>query len=195
MRYMMFASLVLFMVVAGLGCGNDSLLSVDGASAAPTPTVAKSNGGVAVIDVDIVAKQLQSYDEIASRVKKLEGELNEKLRETQKNYRSRIQREEEALSNRSTVVDLERLDVLKKELNAELVQDRAQAQRDLKVFRANLVNAFRDRIRPVAQQVASSKGLSLVVSKNDSVVFSYEPAIDITNDVIAKMSSTPRRSK
>ncbi len=189
MRNMMLAMSVLFTATGTTGCGNSSLLSVDDANASPS-AARNTVGGVAVIDVDVVARQLDTYDVIAERAKKYEDMLKAKLKQTQTSYLGRIEREEQALSDRSTVVDLERVDALKRELNTELLQDRAKAQREIQKYRADLVNTFRDQVRPIAQQVASRKGLSLVVSKNDNVIFSYEPVIDITNDVIAEMRSS-----
>ena len=46
-----------------------------------------------------------------------------------------------------------------------------------------MINRFREEVKSVARKVASDKGLSIVVTKNDSVIFAYDSTVDITNEV------------
>ena len=47
------------------------------------------------------------------------------------------------------------------------------------------MRVLQDEVRPFAQQVASAKGLGVVIPKNEGFLLSVDPGVDITNDVIS----------
>jgi len=53
-----------------------------------------------------------------------------------------------------------------------------------------LVNQFRDRIKPAARRVAQERGLSVIVTKNDGFVFDYVSTADITDAVVDELLAT-----
>ncbi len=169
-----------------VGCGTDSLLGVNTSGGAKGGQAAR---GVAVIDIDTVAKQVGRFDAISQQVSEKTKSLNSELAQEQLEYRNEVQEAERALSAGATDEQVARVTQLKRARATMLLRSRKQAQANLSKFRAEQIQSFREEVKPIAQQVASARGLSLVVSKNDSVVFSYEPTIDITSDVIARMQS------
>jgi Skp family chaperone for outer membrane proteins len=73
-----------------------------------------------------------------------------------------------------------------------LTKVKQQAQQDLQKHRAELVAQFRDEIRPIARRVAQSRGLSVIVTKNDSVLYDFAPSADITEAVLADRAAARR---
>ena len=74
-----------------------------------------------------------------------------------------------------------------RQASANLNQVQQKAKNDLSQHGAQLVQQFRDEVKPIARQVASEKGLSIIVTRNETVVFDFTSAVDITEDVVRKM--------
>jgi len=55
------------------------------------------------------------------------------------------------------------------------------------------VSQFRADIKPIARKIAGSRGLSLIVTKNDSVVYDYTDSVDITGAVVQELLSQRSR--
>jgi len=163
------------------GCGTESFFG----DASNTSTA--GSGGVAVIDVDFVARELGRFDEIMDAVNERERSLNSQLAEIQRSYQDQVQTEKSGFGPNPSGADLTRVSELERQLTLQLTQAQKEAQGELQQFKVGMINSFRDKVRPIAQQVANEKGLSLVVSKNDDVVFSFAPSVDVTAEVLAMM--------
>jgi Skp family chaperone for outer membrane proteins len=68
--------------------------------------------------------------------------------------------------------------------NKNLSQAKRKVQTDLAQHRVQLVQQFRDQIKPYARQVAQKRGLSVIMTKNDTVVYDFSDSVDITADVV-----------
>lgn len=58
----------------------------------------------------------------------------------------------------------------------------------MNAFRQALVDQFREQAKPVLREVAAARGLSIVVPKNDGLLLTIDPAVEITDDVATKMT-------
>ena len=74
-----------------------------------------------------------------------------------------------------------------KQANANLNKVKQQAEADLKKHQATLIAQFREQIKPVARRVAQKRGLTVIVTKNDNVLYDVAPGADITDEVIADL--------
>lgn len=79
------------------------------------------------------------------------------------------------------------LQAMKRPFDVQFAQYQAQARDKLAAHRASVVERFKREVRPVAERVAARRGATVVVTKNDSVVFAVTPAADITEDVVREM--------
>lgn len=176
------AILVASLVIAFLvGCGQQDVKP------------AADPGGVAVIDLDAVAKQLGRDVQMSNAAKQQADLLNEQLKQYQVTLRSQFDQKknefgveppetEEELKKQQTELQL-----IDRQLGTQLNQARAKAQQNLNASKLRLIYEFREEVKPVAQSVATELGLSTVVTKNDSVVFAYASAVDITERVAERM--------
>ena len=57
------------------------------------------------------------------------------------------------------------------------------------LWRANLVQSYRDRIRPAARRVAVTHGMTVVLATSDNLIY-FEPSADITDEVIDELQKT-----
>jgi Skp family chaperone for outer membrane proteins len=177
------ATLSFCIAIATLGCNRVQT---------PHTPAAKSTAGIAIIDLDEIARQLGSDKKIVTAIKQREAALNGKLSELAQSYNAELKKQKEAIeaeSEKSTV----QLASYQKQLNQNLHNAKAQAQQNLSVHRSQLVQQFRDAVRPAARSVADKRGLSIIVTKQDSLLYDFNPEHDITAEVVevlrASMSS------
>ena len=59
-----------------------------------------------------------------------------------------------------------------------------EAGTKLNQYRQDQIAKFRTEIKPLAQEIAAKRGLSIVIPKNEGLLLSVDPGVDITDDVI-----------
>lgn len=185
MRHRIHASFWLGVVLCAAGCGQTA-----NQPAADTATKPNS-GGVAIIDLDEVARQLGRDAVIKASLQQAESTLNQQLAVIQASYQNQVIEKRRGLGEQPTPDDETEVQTLEKQLGLQLQQVRQKAQQNLNQHRSQIINGFRDEVKPIATQVATERGLSLVVPKNEFFVFSFDPALDITTDVVAALRALP----
>ncbi|MEI8312034.1 MAG: OmpH family outer membrane protein [Verrucomicrobiota bacterium] len=147
-------------------------------------------GGVALVDLDDVAKRLGRDVAIVQELKDAGGPLSDQLTAAQKEYQTQFDKTKDTIGARPSDADAQKLADLARNLNAQLQQKQQQAQQELNTKRASLVTRFREELKPVALKIASRKGLGTVLVKSEMVVLGNEPGLDITDEVVAEMIRT-----
>lgn len=150
-----------------------------------TPTAeAKPSAGIAIIDLDEVAKQLGSDKQIVNSIQQRKAALNTKLVELAQNYTTEFNKQKEAIEaqpeNNEGAVQLASYE---KQVNQQFNTARSQAKQNLVQHQVKLVKQFRDAVRPAARKVAQERGLSIIVTKQESW-YDYDSECDITADVV-----------
>ena len=165
------AALAIF-ACAGCGRGGDGR-QADGAA----------GGAVAIIDLDEIARRVGSDQQIASAIAQRQSALSKQLVGLAKSYSAQIDEQKKKLTAEEPTNQVT-LATWEQQANANLSQVKQRAEADLRNHRDQLVNQFRDQIKPIARRVAQERGLSVIVTKNDSVVFDYTAGADITDAVV-----------
>lgn len=180
-------------------------------NAAPAP------GGVAVIDLDKVAGALGWLNELNANLQSTDASLQAQLNQILQNgIKSVEDAKKEIITQAKLTADqvkqlnevrdvreLEKLpltadqrqkliDTLNR-ANVNLQVARNQYQQLMTGRRAELIAAYREKIRPVARRVANNRGMSVVLTVTDPVLYS-DPATSITEDVIEEMMKTYGKS-
>lgn len=147
-----------------------------------------SNGPVAVVDLEAVARKLGKDKQIVQMIEQRQVSLNEQLSAAQN---SLIQQLNQKKSEFGELNDEEtkQLVQLKNQANNIIATTRTQAQSNLSSFQQEVVNRFRTEVKPLVIELAAKKGCRMVLSKNDSVVFAFDSTVDLTDEVVASMKS------
>jgi Skp family chaperone for outer membrane proteins len=175
------------------GCGHSGS-STQGGDQSPSGSPAAGKfGGVAVVDMDEVAKQLGSDVALMNEINAGQSSLNQQLRSVQADLQDKLRKKQQELDTRA-VSDLSKAELKKqqlseyeKELGLQLNRARDSAQIELNAYRQKLLLSFREEVVPVAKDVAAERGLGVVITKNDTVLLAYDDAHDITSAVVAKL--------
>lgn len=187
------AAFVLLISTAGLasvfssGCGNltgAADAAGQGGDAAARPV---QGTGIAVIDIDEVARRLGSDLQIVNEVKQRESRLSKDLEALQVSYTRQLEDRKRELNYKPTDEQNRELAKLDADLGTKLQQARLDAQRELARHQGALITRLRERVRPVAREVARRHGMNMIVVKNLDVLFDFDTSLDITNEVAEKL--------
>lgn len=167
-------------VLMSVGCGFQT---------AGPETAATAKGGLAVIDLDVVAKSIGRTQEINESWQVRKNALDQALQKLQLVFRDQINAKKQEAGEQATDEQKKQFAAMERDAATKLVQASRKAQADLDQYRQKMVAQFRAEIRPFAQQVASEKGLGVVIPKNEGFLLAVDPGVDITADVISAYSS------
>jgi Skp family chaperone for outer membrane proteins len=150
---------------------------------------AETPGAVAIIDLDEIARRLGSDRQISSLIAQRQNALTKQVVELAKKYNAQIEEQKAKLTSPEGQ-PAENFEVTvaswQQQASASLTQVKQRAEADLTNTRLQLVTQFRDRIKPAARRVAQERGLSVIVTKNDTV-FDFVSTADITDAVVDEL--------
>ena len=152
-------------------------------------SVQAQQGGVAVLDIDKVAAAVGVEDNVKQELKVIEENLNAQLKTVQTELQARFDNMRAQVGPQPTQEQAQQLANINGQLTQQLNQSRTQAQSQLNAKQFELVSSFRDSVKPVALEIAKSKGLTVVVTPDQSL-FAWDDSVDITEEVTAKMMAT-----
>lgn len=141
-------------------------------------------GAVAVIDLDAIAQRLGSDKQIVDSIAQRQSSLSQQLVDLAKSYNEQIADKKKTLGETTPEQAEVTVASWQKQANANLSKVKQQAEADLKKHQAQLIAQFREQIKPVARRVAQKRGLSVIVTRNDNVLYDVAPGADITEEVM-----------
>lgn len=140
------------------------------------------SGGVAVLDIDAVARQLGVEEKVRVDLIGMQNSLNQELQKTQGALQNQMMGVERAAGQNPTEEQRRQIVATNQQLNSEFNRLKSQAQNTLAQERVRLINEFRIQLEPIALKAAKAKGMDVVLMKVTPPVFAYTAAVDITED-------------
>ena len=147
-------------------------------------------GGVAVVDLDEVARQVGASDEITQALKAREASLNNQLQSIKSNYVQQFEDRKALYGEQPTDEQSAQLVSISRQFNLNLVNAQRQAASHITSHRTKLIMQFREQVGPVAQEIAKGHNLSVVVPKNDGWLLSVDDSVNITDEVATSLKAT-----
>lgn len=153
------------------------------------------SSGVAVVDLDRVASELGRDAVMVRQLQQQQSGLSQQLAAVKNNFEKQIAESYEKLPETPEEEEVKKLLNMKRNANIQLASYQKQASNALGQMKNSVIAEFRAEALPVARQVANERGLAVVLTTNDSVVFAFDKSVDITDAVIAELQKTaPKRS-
>lgn len=193
MRTSVAALLILLVVVCLTSCNTPASSTSGDLNGSNTSGTDASLGAVAVIDLDEVARRTGQDIAMANAIAEAKESLNQQLLSLQADYKGQYDAQAKQFEQDVPKTSAEResqqqqLQLLDGQLGTQLNQVRQKALTALELHRRQTLQQFRERVKPIAQAVAVDRGLSIVVTKNDSVVYTFNPSVDITDEVAQRL--------
>jgi len=156
------------------GCG----VQFGGSSASST------HGGLAVVDLDKVAAETGKNLQMKEIFEFQENSVKQQLAQVQFSLNSQLDTKSKEFGETPTEEQQKELAQLRYNANNRFGQLQNQAGTKLSQYRQDQIAKFRAEIKPIAQEVAAKRGLSVVIPKNEGLLLAVDPGVDITDDVI-----------
>jgi Skp family chaperone for outer membrane proteins len=148
------------------------------------------SAGVAILDLAAVAKATGQDEVIRQEAEAARAELGAQLQALAASLEQQIGAEREKVGITPSDADSQRLQEMTVQARQQINNAQMQAQNQASQIEGELVAAFRDEISPLAEEIASQMGASAVLA-SDSYLFWFDPAADITDEVIAAWRALP----
>ena len=142
---------------------------------------------VAVIDLDEVARRVGRDAKMNSSIQQRQELLNQQLVTIRRSFENELLARKNAIGTDPTDEQSQELLQLRRDADLKMNEANRQARANLKQHQGELINSFREDTRAALNPLAKEQGIMLIVSKNDTVIFNYESALDITNQVVERM--------
>lgn len=157
------------------------------APASAAAPVAKPSGGVGVVDLDTVAKQTGRDTEMAAALKERVTALNERLAAMKENLTRLYEAKRDKFGEQPSEEQQKELSATQDRMNNQLVDTKRRADDEVSVLKQQLIEQFREQTKPILKEVAASRGLSIVIPKNNALLLTIDPGVEITDEVVLKL--------
>ncbi len=147
--------------------------------------------GVAVLDLARVASQLGWDQQFQKAVQERTESLDSQIQKMQTDFQAQIQQQAQTLGDGEQ--GEQQLQQMRQRAGQILQRAVNEAQQQSQQYRNEMITQFRDKIRPIAIQVANEKGFALVVLKTEQI-YHHLPDTDITDEVITQAQSVDLKS-
>lgn len=141
--------------------------------------------GVAVIDLDAVAKDLGVLDYIANTLANKRFDLSKTLSSTQQSLQGQFNKALADAGKNPSEDAKKKLITTNQELQTQFRKQEVQVNQEFQILRQKLINDFRNELKPIALDVAKKKKLDVILNTVMPPVYAFGPAADITKDVTA----------
>ena len=174
----LFGAAVLF---SNAGCGKSFDLGLKG-----------SSGSVAVLDLDEVARLLGQDVHISQTLEADKRLLTGQVESLRSQLQQELETKKNAVGENPSQEDTQSVIAYARAANSQIDSATTAAAQELTRRRDAQVGAFRSSVRPVAASVAQMRGFTLVVPKNEAIYLSFDPSIDITQEVVRRLTVVPK---
>ncbi len=162
-----------------------------------TPDTSNLSKQPLVIDITAVARALGRDKDINSKLEEARVSLNTQLSQIGSSLENQLQEKKTELEASSKgkkseeiIKSEQELQQLTLQAQLKLKQTQQLAEQKASIFRAQLLNEFRQEVAAVAQTVAEKRGAVTVLAINADYLW-YASSIDITDEVIGLMRAQP----
>jgi Skp family chaperone for outer membrane proteins len=144
-------------------------------------------GKVAVLDLDEIAKRLGRDVAMTQSIREKEAALNGEINARAAAIERQLNEKRKQLGPQPNEEQKRELPALEAQARQQVQALRTQAAGKLNEHRLSVIRQFREEVKIAAQRIAARQGIDLMLTRNDTVVFSYQPVIDITDEIVAVM--------
>lgn len=146
-----------------------------------------SRGGIAVVDLDRVAAETNKTFEMKEQYELQENSYKQALLKGQAELTAQLKAKVEELKDKGedATDDAKRqVGQFQLDANRALAQAQNAAGSKLGQYKQEQIAKFRAELKPILQETAAKRGMAIVIPKNDGLLLSVDPGVDITDDVI-----------
>ena len=145
-------------------------------------------GRVAILDIAVVSEKTGGTEQMGNQLQTMQAKYQADLNKLQSGLQEKISaRQKEFGKKPPTDAQRQEMSRMMGDAQKEFNKAQAEASQAMQQEQAKLVVAFRDKVRPVARKVAASKGLTVIMLKNEALMLDADPSLIITDAVVAEL--------
>ncbi len=152
---------------------------------------APARGRLAVLDLERLADETGFKEQVQKALKETEGDLNAGLEKARQAAADQVSARRAQFGDLPTAAQQAELRAFVERTRQELLSLKNKANGQLGARRQQLIDELKEHVRPVAQAVASERGMDVVMLRTNNML-SYTEVSDITEAVLAKLSGESR---
>ncbi len=150
----------------------------------------QSTSNTVILDIDVIAKATGQADIITQQIEQADNELNSQLSNISNQLNEQLAGEKKKIGKKPSKKDQQKLQQFTIQANQKMQQARSIATQKSQQYKMALVQQLRKKIQPIAESIARKKGADIVTAVNTSTIW-FNPAVDITDEIIAEMRVQP----
>lgn len=143
-----------------------------------------SHGGMAVVDLDKVAEQTGRDRQLAQSLELAQSSLNQAYAKKVESAREQLDAKKKGLGSSPSDEETKEFVLMQRSAESQLMQIQNKAKAEYEQYKQIQIAKFRQELKPITQEIAAKRGLSVVIPKNEGLLLSVDPGVDITDDVI-----------
>lgn len=144
------------------------------------------NNPILIVDLDAVAKATGRQELMQKELEFANLRLTEQLKLVASQLEDSVSEEKDKLGKSPTSKEKQQLETLVLQAQQQLVNSKNLAVQQSSEFRSDLILRFREEVKNIALNIAKRSGSKLVLISNYETIW-FDPAADITDEVIAQM--------
>lgn len=145
---------------------------------------------VAILDIDLVAEKTGHKQKINETLQKLRNDLETELKGMQAQLRTKLEDSKGKLGDKPTSEQQQELAQMLGKAQQEFQTLQKMASTSFKKQQTELVKELRNKIQPIAMDIAKSRGIKIVLLRSDALILAHDSSIDITNEVVNEVNRT-----
>lgn len=149
---------------------------------------------VLVVDLDAVAKATGRQELMQKELEFANLRLSEQLKLVASRLENVVSDEKEKIGEKPSQDEQQQFDAVLLEARKQLQNSKQLALQQANVFRTELILQFRQEVADISQQIAAEKKSQIVMVTNGEALW-YDPAADITGEVIAVIRAQPSQTQ
>lgn len=153
-----------------------------------------SSSQTLVVDPVPVAKSLGRDEMMKKQLDSAIEQLNAQVRRHSEDLSNQVEKEKAKLGKNPNESDMKKLNELVAAASQSIKQMQFQARQKAADYRGTLLSGFNNELREAAAEIAKARGAKQVMIVDESVLW-FDPATDITADVIAKLRNKANDAK
>lgn len=150
---------------------------------------------VGIIDLDRISKETGHTEKAQAELQELRTSLQKDLSDTQARLKSDMQASQEKMGEKPTDDQLTEMQQMATKMQSEMMEKQTSASQALQGKQTELITAFRNNVRAIADRVAQKRGMHIILLRNPAVLLGNDKQVDITDDVLAEMKKAGGDSK
>jgi Skp family chaperone for outer membrane proteins len=154
------------------------------ASATPPP-----RGGVAIVDLDEVARRTGRDQQMLAKIDAFRQQKNDEVAAAQAELQKKLEAFQASLGEHPTPEQQQQLALVQRKLAADFAAISQQATAAVQQFKQDTIKQYRDDVRPLAREIAASRGLQVVITHQDSFQLAVDPQCDITDELATRLKT------